>query len=463
MSKTEITKAYEKMTRHPEGSMRELFTISFPLMLSMLSGYLMMFLDRLILSRYSTEAMTASVLAGSVVAIFHFGGIGIASIAEVFVGQYNGAKKFHKTGEPVWQMIWFSLFLSVIFIPCALFAGPYLVMHHENGILSLQYYQVMMWFGSAFPLAAALSSFYIGIGRVKLVMTTAILGNVLNVLLDFAFVFGVEGLIPSMGIKGAALATGISQLVQVVILFSVFQNRHFRTTHGTNHYRFYPKEFWKQFKVGFPNAAGHMIEISAWAFLAVMMAKVSDDHLTVLAVGQSFYILFAFAIEGLQKGVIAIAANFIGADKWDKIPHLFRSGVKLILLFCLLWSIPMLVYPDPIINQFLVKEDPGEIIEMRWMIRIACIFVWYYFIVDGLVWVSAGILTAAGDTKFVMVINAITVWLFAILPAYVLIMRMGGPPSMVWAVTSLYGTMNALLFFLRYKSGRWKNLQVTAS
>ena len=47
--------------------------------------------------------------------VFIYGGIGIASIAEVFVGQFNGAKEYLKVASLVWQMIWFSLATSVIF------------------------------------------------------------------------------------------------------------------------------------------------------------------------------------------------------------------------------------------------------------------------------------------------------------------------------------------------------------
>jgi len=106
-----------QLTRYSEGSVQELWAISYPLILSILSVNMMLFFDRLILARYNTGAMNAAVLAWLIFSIFQLGTIGIASIAEVFVGQYNGAKKLNKMGEPVWQMIWFSLMTGFIFIP----------------------------------------------------------------------------------------------------------------------------------------------------------------------------------------------------------------------------------------------------------------------------------------------------------------------------------------------------------
>ena len=130
MPLAELTKEYGKLTKHPEGSVRELFTIAFPLMLSILSGNLMMFLDRLILANYSLEAMNAAAAAGMACMVIQYGAIGIASIAEVFVGQYNGAKKYAQAAQPTWQMVWFSLMTTVIFLAAAKWSGPF---HSRSG------------------------------------------------------------------------------------------------------------------------------------------------------------------------------------------------------------------------------------------------------------------------------------------------------------------------------------------
>ncbi len=98
--------------------------LSFPLMLSFLSNYLMLFFDRLIIANYSLEAMNAITASSLFCMIFQYGAIGIASIAEVFVGQYNGSKQYSKVAMPVWQMIWFSLMCFPIFFLLAKFGGP---------------------------------------------------------------------------------------------------------------------------------------------------------------------------------------------------------------------------------------------------------------------------------------------------------------------------------------------------
>ena len=80
-------------TRYEEGSMKELWHISFPLMISFLSTFLMTFTDRLYLSLFSQEALSAAVSAGTMswAPVFFFAGL--AAISEVFVAQNNGANR----------------------------------------------------------------------------------------------------------------------------------------------------------------------------------------------------------------------------------------------------------------------------------------------------------------------------------------------------------------------------------
>src|SRR5687767_7282451 len=106
-----------QLTHYKEGSVKELWAISFPLILSMLSINVMIFIDRLILAKYDTRAMNAAVVAGLIFSIFQYGMMGIAGVSEVFVGQFNGAQKLRRIGEPIWQMIWFALLTIFIFIP----------------------------------------------------------------------------------------------------------------------------------------------------------------------------------------------------------------------------------------------------------------------------------------------------------------------------------------------------------
>src|SRR5262245_38661184 len=108
------------LTKYQEGSLKELWSISFPLMITSFSVMLMLFVDRLMLAHYGIEAHNAAVTATTLGWAFLFGAGALTGIAEVFVAQYNGANQKQRLGEPVWQMIWLSLGTALCFIPLAL-------------------------------------------------------------------------------------------------------------------------------------------------------------------------------------------------------------------------------------------------------------------------------------------------------------------------------------------------------
>lgn len=451
---------FGQLTRHREGSVKELWAISFPLILSMLSINVMTFVDRLILAKYDTRAMNAAVVAGLVFSIFQYGAIGIASVSEVFVGQFNGAQKWQRIGEPVWQMVWFSLMTAFLFVPIGLWGGTFFISNPEYIDDGVPFFRWMMIFGPSFPLVAALSSFFIGRGRVKLVMITTILSNVLNIMLDFLLIFGVEPLIPSLGASGAAIATGASQAVQAILLLAVFLRRRHREKHGTGEWIFKPKLFWQVLKIGFPSAMSSIIELTAWSVLAQLLAAVSVAHITIYSIGDSFFVLFTFGFWGLQKGLTTVVANYIGANREHIVSSCLFSGIKIVLAIMLLFTIPLFFFPETLVELFLNKEAaPGVNAELMSYATNAMRWLWVYFMLDAISWLICGVLTAAGDTKFVMVMNSIGAWIFSIVPTYIVVGHLGGSPVVTWTLFALYGLLNSFSFFLRYRSKRWSKEQ----
>jgi MATE family multidrug resistance protein len=254
----EASKEYAKLTKHPSGSLKELFVISFPLMLSFLSNYLMLFFDRLILANYSLEAMNAASAAALFCMVFQYGAIGITSVAEVFVGQYNGSKRYNIVASPVWQMIWFSIMLFPIFFLVAKFTGSFFLPDYHFKDFGLPYFQWILYFNVFVAISTSLASFFIGIGKVKLITIVTIISNILNILLDLILIFGIKNFIPPLATKGAAIATGISQVFQVILLFFFFLNKKNNKKYKTHHLRFKPKLIIKCLKVGAPSAIGHV-------------------------------------------------------------------------------------------------------------------------------------------------------------------------------------------------------------
>lgn len=445
------------LTKYPVGSLRELWTLALPLMLCALSGTLMLFAGRLVLSHYSPEAMTAAASAGAVFTIFQFGSISIAAIAEVFVAQYNGAQYHQFLARPVWQMIWFSLMTTLPFFVIG-YWGPDYLLTDEVRKEGAGFFSWLMYCGPLFSINAALASFYIGQGKIGLVSFSIILANILNFLGNVILVFGaLPGLSP-LGATGSGIATVIGQFAATLVLFVRFLWPDYRQKFSTHLWHFDWALFLQCLKLGVPNALGHMVSIAAWALITGMLTKVSFAHITVFAVSQSIWILLTFITDGCQKAISTVCANLIGAGHSQIIEKVFRSGVLFQMCIALILAIPLLIFPSYLVDAFLPPTQSDPLLHD--IVLKTCKWIWVALFFEGITWIIAGILTSGGDTRFIMLTNTFNSWVFGLLPFYLVMVYWDAPPSASIYLLASYAFINMMCFYRRYRSPNWKHNQI---
>lgn len=438
------------ITRFPFGSILALASLALPLMFNTLSNNLMLFFDRLIIARSSTDEMNAAVTIGMACSIAIFATTAIASSSEIFVGRYRGSNSFSKIGSPVWQMIWFSLLTYIFFIPIGLFCSD-LFIPIKYKELGLSFFQIYTFFGPIFPLVAALTTFYLGQGKVKLVTVTLIIGNVINFFLALVLVLGIDNIITPMGMKGAAIATVVAQSIQALILIMGFLSKRNRQIYGTNCISLDFKQFMGCIQIGAPLAIAYILELAAWTFLLHTLALSGDAYITVFTIGQSLFVLFAFISEGMQKSIAILVSNAIGANIIESVNSIFKSAIQLHLIFGIVIAIPLLLYSNNLVHSFTTNAVFQDIESLRKVSVVSLMYFWLFFIFDGFKWIIASILIAFEKALSVMVLNFASVWIFAIVPIYILVKIYQTPPLSIWIILVAYSIINAIFLFKRWK------------
>lgn len=454
------------LTRYPVGSIRELWSISLPLMISTLATLFMIFTDRIFLARYSIEALNASVNAGTLAWAF-MAGIGmITAMSEVFVAQYNGAKHYNRLGIPVWQMIWFSAFSLLFFIPLAIWGAPAIFAGDRHAGDEILYFRWLMVFGPSYALMTAFAGFFIGTGKTKILILLAIVANMINITLDWILIFGIPGLVPEMGIQGAAIATCFGYLFESAALAYLFLRKENRIRYGTGNWRISWVEMKKCWKVGFPQGIFCALEVFGWAVFFWMMTGMGEKHITISSICQSFAILLSFFCEGLSRGAAAVAGNLIGAKRQELIHKVLRSGFILLILFSLATSLFLVVDPEDTLRVLFFEHfnhlgtaeglDPSLLSSLK----ICMIFTFIYMFFDGLRWVFSGLLVAAGDTVFLLIFGSLSVWIFLLFPVYMIVVRNALAVEYAWALTMGYAALFFLVYWIRFRQGAWKKIDL---
>jgi MATE family multidrug resistance protein len=447
------------------GSLKELWNMSYPMMISFLSLSVMLFVDRLFLARYSSEALNASVVSGTFSWAFICGIMTLTAMSEVFVSQFNGAGKNREIGKPIWQMLWFCLFSFAFFIPVALLITPY-VFPIDIKPLENAYFSFFMYTGPLFCIHSAVAGFFIGRGYPKVIQWMAIISNVVNVILDPILIFGIDGYVPSFGMMGAAYATVIGTLVQAAIVFLFFISKKNAKEFGTRDYRFDKKLFLSCLRIGIPPAVFIAVELFGWTLFYFMMEGISKQHLYVAGVCQSILILFFFVGWGIEKGCVALAGNFIGQKKPHLLNNVLQSSLKLLAIFAVLLGVILFGFADSLIylfsnsSNFLEENTPAYIAETKGLIKTSLYFIFFYIIFENIRWALNGLLTAAGDTIFLLVAGTLSLWVFCFIPTYFLIYLPKASILYAYGIQVMYGGLSTLVVYLRYKQGKWTNIKI---
>ena len=197
-----------------------LLSMSLPMVISMLVNSLYNIIDSFFVAKISEDAMTSLSLVFPVQNFISATAIGFGIGINAVIAIYLGAGRKEKADIAATQGLALSaLHGIVLMIICILIMPAFLSMFTSNKNvvdLGVQYCNIVFTFSPALMLAIAFEKIFQSVGRMKISMFSMLCGCIANIILDPLLIFGV-GFFPEMGIKGAALATGIGQVLTLVI------------------------------------------------------------------------------------------------------------------------------------------------------------------------------------------------------------------------------------------------------
>lgn len=440
-----------------EAGMWPLFIVSLPLMLSSLSGSLMLLCDRLFLARYSLGSFNSIVTISSVIVMLQIGANVCASIADVFVGQLNGADKKLSLSAPTWQMIWFSLSTSFLFLPLAFFLSAFYPESLRNHPDEIFYFKLLVAICPLSPLHVALSSFFIGRKQTAIPMVSALIGNGVNLVLNYLLIFGHEQLgILELGVKGAAIATATAQCVSLGILILVFFSKSNRSEYRTYDAKFDGPLLLKILKVGYPNVIAQVMIAGAWSCFFVLMNKLGEASITMASMMQTLTGFFVFVVQGLSRGIISVSANLIGSRKTTLIARVLFSGMQLSILFSLVILVSFLAYPSGIMKLFFSSNDYEKAYSYFRTLKLALFWGWLAFLFKSIRSLLSGLLTSSGKTQFVMWNETISIWLCFIMPIWLCIQFLPFDVSWAYFIAFLYNFVAVIIYYLKFFKMDWE-------
>lgn len=446
---------------HAPGGLREAFVTAVPLMISMMSTTVMMFIDRLFLLHYSAEAVAASLPSG----IFAFSVIcfplGVASYVSTFVAQYYGAGRHREIGPKVWQGIWIgvaSVPLSIACIPLASYTFGLTATSESMRSMEIDYFVSLSFSGGTHVLAGALSGFFSGRGKTWVVMFVDAFAALVNVVLDYCWIFGKFGF-PEWGIAGAGWATTVALWIKIAIYFALFLRRKERDDYGTwSGRRFDRHVTWRLFKYGAVSGVQMMLEVFAFGWftqLIVGLGKVPSSATTLAFNVNNFAFM---PIWGVGIATSTMVGRRLGEERPDLAVRSTWSclfwGVVYMGAMCVLY----VSFPESVLYLYRRVSLPEDWAELSDTLLMLLKFLAAFGLLDALNVILSGTLKGAGDVRYVLV-TSIAIAAVCVFATWLGIREGLGLIYCWWVLTAWVAAL-AAAFLWRFRQGQWKSCRV---
>ena len=301
------------------------------------------------------------------------------------VSQYLGANNLEAIKSLPAQAIFIITSLSILIILATYpFAEPIFKLYNASNLIldySVDYYQIRV-FGFPFTLfTIAVFGTFRGLQNTYYPMLIAIVGTIANIVLDVAFVYGVEGFIPAMYIKGAAYASVCAQLIMAIL--SVFYL--LRKTEISLRPTFpFNKEI-KTFIIMILNLFVRTLALNVTLYYAsAFSTSYGKEYIAAYTIAINLWFLGAFIVDGYSSAGNILSGKLYGQKNYKTLVMLSNKLIKYgIVLGIAIAIIGGLLY-YPIGNVF--TNDPlvlEQFYSVFWIVLAMQPFCALAFIFDG--------------------------------------------------------------------------------
>ena len=443
------------------GGLLAVLKVALPLILSSSCHAVNMFMDRLMLTRYSQPSAAAALTGGLTSFTLQCFFVGAVGYAGTFVAQYSGANQTKRVGTAVWQGIFIALIGALFMAGCCLWT-PYLfkALNHDPAV-EQQETTYFIWLAlgcSVFLLQQALSCFWSGRGKTTMVLLVSILVTLLNLPLNYMFIYGKWGS-PELGTAGAALGTILAAagglLIYAIGFFGLKSSReHFGTCRNIVDWEM----FGRMLKYSSPNGAQLLMDLAAFNVFILVLSlygvQVQEASSIVFGINN----LSFCPIMGIGMTASILVGQSVGAKNIPHAKKSVRSARTLMLIYMSLMMILFIFLPDLVLKPFVRAGDAAQVETIR-LARIMLLFIAAYLFGDGLVLVYSNAVRGAGDTKYIMNLTTIMAWGAFAIPC-VIMYFIGLSVWWLWGCMSVYVLLFGFFCYRRYRSGKWTKMKV---
>ncbi len=389
---------------------KKLYTVAIPIILQQFITAVVQLIDNVMVGNLGEIAISSVATINQIFFVVMLVTFGIVGGIGIFSAQYFGAKDYDKLKQTFRIKIVSSISFSIISILLITIfkksvVGIFFDQSSETFIAGIEYLNIAIFTLLPLSISTSIGFTFREVAKPVIPMTTGIIAIVTNTTLNYILIFGKFGF-PQLGIQGAAIATLIARIIELVALLYFVRKHGLVFSTKLNELLRIKLEVVKNIiRKALPLTLNEFLWSLGVTFqfkaYALRGAEALAGYQISYTVFQIAFVLFA----GLNGAINVMVGNSLGANKLDEARD---NSFKLIVLgiqMAILLSLILLLSSNMILSLYDISEVTSKIASYN-MITLAIFFPLFVISVGCFFTMRAG-----GDVKSTLIMDALFMWL----------------------------------------------------
>jgi len=412
---------------------QEIIFLAAPVVISKLSFTIMGLVDIAMVGKLGATEQGGVGIATTFLITIYVLGLGMITVVNSFVSQYRGAQKPDLCGQVLNNALFLAVIIGFFNMAFLIASEPLFLLSGLSEGVSKASYDYIFFRALGTPavfIYFSYNSYIEGVGKTQITMKISLIANIVNIIGDYIFIFG-WGIIPPMGVKGAAIATALSNtFILLCLMWTVHKPGSYFKEFG-NRYIFKPLQ-WTMIKklitVGSPVGMQYFMQHSAVLLCNIFVGQVGDIDLAASQVTMRIMSISFMTAWGISIATTTLVGKYQGMGNQRKAYYIGLHANALALIFTVFCSTLFMLIPEVFVQVFSSSKKIIKLASI--LLRIAA----FFQIFDSISLVSSGALKGAGDTMWPFKTNSAINWFIGVPLVYIFTIKaeLGGHWNVAW-------------------------------
>ncbi|XCP84875.1 MATE family efflux transporter [Roseburia hominis] len=335
-------------------------SMALPMVISMLVNSLYNIVDSFFVAKISEDAMTALSLVFPVQNFVSAVAIGFGIGINAVIAFYLGADDEEKANITAVHGLVLSLTHGIVMMIGSIAVMPAFLGRFTSAEqvvdLGMKYSRIVFAFSPVLALCLYFEKVFQAVGKMKVGMVSMLAGCITNIILDPIMIFGL-GPFPAMGISGAALATGIGQVVSTAVHLVVYTARPIRVRIRKKYFVRNGGIDRKLYAIGVPailNLALPSVLISAFN---AILSEYSQIYVVILGIYYKLQTFLYLPASGIIQGMRPVIGYNYGAGEKKRVKQIYYMTIGLCGAIMAVGTVICLAIPGQLIGLFTENQE----------------------------------------------------------------------------------------------------------